>query len=142
MSDTIESPALRQVLVDDDAYRRLIGFDFAPAGGGRVAVKLTIGPQHCNRAGALHGGIAPALLTVAGALATYHADPGITFANNVAMSLNYLRSARSGRLRTEAVVEQLSGTLAHVSLRLILDDKECIVTAQAAYRLRREPAKA
>jgi len=142
MSTPIRSPALERVLVEDDPYRALIGFGFEESEDGGVAVTLAIGPQHCNRAGALHGGIAPALLTVAGALAVYRADPTVVFANNVAMSLNYLRSASSGHLVTVARVEQHGSNLAHVSMRLILDGKECLCTAQAAYRLRRDKPKA
>jgi uncharacterized protein (TIGR00369 family) len=138
VSQPLNSPALERVLSEDDPYRSLIGYGFETLGDGRVAVTLAIGPQHCNRAGTLHGGIGPALLTVAGALAIYHADPTVSFANNTAMSLAYLRSAERGRLSTTAEVEQLGGNLAHVSMRLLLDAKECLCTAQAVYRLRRE----
>lgn len=137
-SQPLRSPAIDRVLSEDDPYRALIGYGFEVGGDGRVAVTLTIGPQHRNRASALHGGIAPALLTVAGALAIYHADPTVTFANNTAMNLAYLRSTESGRLTTAATVEQLGGNLAHVSMRLLLDGQECLCTAQAVYRLRRE----
>ena len=137
-SQPLRSLALDRVLSEDDPYRALIGYGFAPEADGRAAVTLALGPQHCNRAGYVHGGIAPALLTVAGALAIYRVDATVTFANNTAMNLAYLRTAQRGALSTVAEVEQLGGNLAHVSMRLLLDGGECLCTAQAVYRLRRE----
>jgi uncharacterized protein (TIGR00369 family) len=135
----LQSSALKRVLSEADPYRALIGYGFEIGADGRVAVTLAIGPQHCNRAGQLHGGVGPVLLTVAGALAIYHADPTVTFANNTTMTLSYLRTAQDGRLATLAEVEQLGGNLAHVSMRLLLDGGAALCTAQAVYRLRREP---
>lgn len=122
-----------------DGVRDLIGYRFR-CKDGAVQVLLAIDERHRNRAGALHGGVAPLLMTVAGALAVYAADSSVVFAANTALSLSYLTGVTGGQVVASGVVERLGGTLAHVTTRLTTQDSgQAVAVGQCVYRLVRSP---
>jgi uncharacterized protein (TIGR00369 family) len=127
--------AMQRAQSAPDGVRDLIGYRFH-CEDGAVQVLLDIDDRHRNRAGALHGGIAPLLMTVAGALAVYAADPSVDFAANTALSLSYLTGVNEGQVVASGVVERLGKTLAHVTTRLTTPHSgKALAVGSCVYRL-------
>ncbi|HQR54474.1 MAG TPA: PaaI family thioesterase [Burkholderiaceae bacterium] len=127
--------ALQRAETAPDGVRDLIGYRFRCTDN-VLQVVLDIDARHRNRAGTMHGGIAPLLMTVAGALAVYAADDTVDFAANTALSLSYLTAVNEGHVVAIGVVERLGGTLAHVSTRLVAQASgEALAVGACVYRL-------
>lgn len=127
--------AMQRAQSSPDGVRDLVGYRFS-CGNGVLQVVLDIDDRHLNRAGALHGGIAPLLMTVAGALAVYAADATVDFAANTALSLSYLTGVSEGQVTAIGMVERLGGTLAHVTTRLAVQPSgEAVAFGACVYRL-------
>jgi uncharacterized protein (TIGR00369 family) len=123
-----------------DAVRDLINYRFR-CRDDVLQVVLEIDDRHRNRAGAMHGGIAPLLMTVAGALAVYAADSTVEFAANTALSLSYLTGVHRGQVVATGIVERLGRTLAHVTVRLTAQSSgEALAVGACVYRLIRSSA--
>ena len=127
--------AMQRALAAPDGVRDLVGYRLQ-CGDGQIEIVLDIDDRHRNRSGALHGGIAPLLMTVAGSLAVYAEDPDVDFAANTSMSLSYLRAIKEGRLVATAMVEHLGRTLAHVTGRLAAcPSGKAVAVGACVYRL-------
>ena len=88
-------------MLDETGAQRLIGFvvDLS-AGDGRARCWLDLGPQHLNRTGVLHGGIATTLLDAASgftASLSASADASAPFVT-VTLDTHYVSAAREGRV--------------------------------------------
>jgi acyl-coenzyme A thioesterase PaaI-like protein len=88
--------ALERAQRATNGTRDLIGFRF-DCEDWVVRVLLEIDERHQNRAGVLHGGIAPLLMASAEALAVYTSDSGVDFAANTVISVFYLNAVK-GRI--------------------------------------------
>ena len=133
--------ALERAQRATDGMRDLVGYRF-DCEDGVVRVLLEIDERHQNRAGVLHGGIAPLLMASAGALAVYTSDSGVDFAANTAISVFYLNAVKGGSIIATGTVERLGRTLAHVTTRLIAHSGEALATGFCVYRLVRSSALA
>lgn len=127
--------AMQRAQSAPDGVRELVGYRFR-CDEGVLQVVLDLDERHRNRAGAMHGGIAPLLMTVAGALAAYAADETIEFAANTSFSLSYLTGVSEGQVVAIGAVERIGGTLAHVTTRLAARPSgEALAVGACVYRL-------
>lgn len=134
--------AMQRAQSAPDGVRDLIGYRIR-FDEGVLQVILDIDKRHCNRAGAMHGGLAPLLMTVAGALAVYAADATVDFAANSALSLSYLTRVTEGRVIAVGTVERIGSTLAHVTTRLTAQSSgEALAVGACVYRLLRSSSAA
>lgn len=85
--------------VEQDAFARFLGIESLEYGDGRATARLTVGPQHLNSAGTLHGGAIFSLADVAfSAAANSHG----VLALSIDASISYFQALRSGTLTAEA----------------------------------------
>lgn len=91
-----------------DTYRDtglfgLLGLNLVHSEDGKVTGGLDIGPQHCNRAGAVHGGVLCTMLDFAACAAGLHSGPGepVRLAVTLSMATQFTKAATNGHLRVE-----------------------------------------
>ena len=60
-----ESGAMSGIPRDEPAFHKLLGARLIEKEGGRARYELTVGPDHLNRRGVAHGGVATSLLDAA-----------------------------------------------------------------------------
>lgn len=85
-----------------DGLDRLLGFDFTEVSGDRVVVSWTVGPQHLQPFGIVHGGTYCAAHETAASIAgqAWLRDGGLVVGVN--NSTDFLRQAREGAQMTSA----------------------------------------
>lgn len=73
---------------------------------GRVVGQLTVGPQHANRAGYVHGGVLCTMIDFAACAAGLHAIPGAPqrFGLTLALTTNFTKAVNKGVLTVEGKV--------------------------------------
>ena len=130
------------LVVGETGAQRLLGFVVDVGGGdGRARAWLDLGPQHLNRHGVLHGGIAATLLDVAsGFTASLSADSqaGALFLT-VALDTQFVAPARSGRVTATARVTGGGRSLLFVAAELTGEDGTLIAASTGVFK--RSPAK-
>ena len=111
----IDLAAAQQVLATQP-FNDVVGARLTAFGGGEAVLELDITDQHRQQFGLVHGGVL-----------AYCADNALTFAAGTVLgagiltaevAVRYLRPARDGRLRTEAIVEYHDRSLAVCSARV------------------------
>jgi uncharacterized protein (TIGR00369 family) len=101
------------------------GFD-----GDEYVVTLAVRPRHLNIGGLVHGGVLCSLLDTAMARSFFMADGGRTLsAATLEMKINFLGSARVGRLEARGRVAHRTRRTAYVEGRVV--DAEGRVIARA-----------
>jgi uncharacterized protein (TIGR00369 family) len=119
-----------RVKANDVPVARLIGFQPTEFGEGRATVMLTVGPQHANPMGTLHGGILCDIADAAMGIAfTTTLGPDETF-TTVELKMNFFRPVWQARLKAEGVVVQRGRTIGYVECA-ISDEKERVVAKAA-----------
>ena len=96
------------------SFRHLLGYETAAWCEGYAEIGLTIGPDHMNRLGKVHGGVYATLLDAAmGHCVTWCAVPGHT-RKSVTMSLttSFLQGVDQGILTATARLESVDGRIA------------------------------
>ena len=85
--------------IDQDAFARHLGIELLEYGVGRATAQLTVGPQHLNSAGTVHGGAIFSLADVAfSAAANSHG----MLALSIDASISYFQALQGGTLTAEA----------------------------------------
>jgi acyl-CoA thioesterase len=85
--------------VEQDAFARHLGIELLKYGDGRATARLTVGPQHLNSAGTLHGG---AIFSLADAAFSAAANSHGVLALSIDASISYFQALQSGTLTAEA----------------------------------------
>jgi uncharacterized protein (TIGR00369 family) len=111
----LDLEAAQQVL-GAQPFNDLVGARLTAFREGEAVLELDIADRHRQQFGLVHGGVL-----------AYCADNALTFAAGTvlgaeiltpAVTVNYLRAAREGRLRARAVVEHHDGRLATCTARI------------------------
>jgi 1,4-dihydroxy-2-naphthoyl-CoA hydrolase len=103
-------------------FNRAIGLSFTKATADEVAAELTIGPEHLQPYGVVHGGIYCAMIeTLASAGAAINAMAQGLSVVGLENHTSFLRAVRSGKLRAVAR-PLLKGRRSHVWEGTITDD--------------------
>lgn len=109
--------------------QRLIGYVIdVGRGDGRARCWLDLGPQHLNRHGVLHGGIATMLLDSAcGATGSLTVDEGgrAPFLT-VSLTTQFVAPVSAGRVTATGTVTGGGRSLLYISAEL-LDDQGCVI---------------
>jgi uncharacterized protein (TIGR00369 family) len=85
----------------DSGFQALIGYRIVQWSEGLAIVELSIGPQHLNRSGVLHGGVLTTLIdTVCGYAGCYCAVPGrVRRAVTLSLTTNFTGQVGDGVLK-------------------------------------------
>lgn len=83
-----------------------LGIELVHSEEGRMVGGLTIGPEHLNRAGFVHGGVLCTLMDFAACGAGLHAEQGEPqrYGITLALTTNFTKAANKGRLTVEGRV--------------------------------------
>lgn len=116
-------------------YRTLIGYRTAQWREGYGEVQLTIGPQHLNTIGLVHGGIYMSLLDVAlGHAVSFCTVPGnARFSTTVSLTTSFLKGAKGGVLTAIGRVEGVEGRMATGAGEVRDEDGELCAVGQATF---------
>ena len=85
--------------VQQDHFARHIGVELLEYGGGRARARMTIGKQHMNSAGTVHGG---AIFSLADAVFSVASNSHGTLAMAINVSISFFKSVAEGTLVAEA----------------------------------------
>lgn len=116
-------------------YRTLIGYRTSAWREGYGEVQLTVGPQHLNTIGIVHGGVYMSLLDVAlGHAVAFCTVPGhFRFSTTVSLTTSFLKGAKSGVLTAIGRVDGVDGRLATGSGEVRDAAGELCAVAQASF---------
>ena len=118
---------------EPDAFARLLGMELLEVADGRARVALTVGPQHGNFLGLVHGGAVFSLADAA--LAAASNSQGDTAVATV-VTIHLLQASHAGdRLLAEAAQEHRTGRLALYRItvvRLPAEDLVAVAEGQVA----------
>lgn len=115
--------------VNDVPVARLIGFKAKEIADGRSTVVLSVGPQHANPMGTLHGGILCDIADAAMGMAfasTLAEDESFT---TVELKINFFRPIRQAELKAEGVVLQRGRTIGYVQCSITDEQNRLIARA-------------
>lgn len=91
--------------------------------------------EFCNPAGFIQGGILSAMLDDTMGPAVFAMTEGRLYTATISLTVNFLASAKPGRIVGEARVMQLGKTVAFIEGRLTAQDGTLLATATANARL-------
>jgi uncharacterized protein (TIGR00369 family) len=115
---------------NDVAVARLIGFEAKDVADGHATVTLSVGPQHANPMGTLHGGILCDIADAAMGLAFASTLAPEETLTTVELKINFFRPVWQARLRAEGTVVQRGQTMGYVECTIT--DEENRLVAKAA----------
>jgi acyl-CoA thioesterase len=121
-------------------FGRLIGIKFILAKEGRSRCLLEVGEQHHNPNGIVHGGVTYSMVDQAMGAAVYSALPKDEYASTLEIKINYLRTAKDGRLDCEGWLVQREGTLALLEAE-VRQGEALVAKALGTYLVMPRPAK-
>ena len=129
------------LITAETGTQRLLGYVLDVGGGdGQARCIMELGPQHLNRQGMLHGGLAATLLDSAmGATGSLSVDPdGRHPFTTLSLTVNYVAPGRPGRVEAAGRIAGggrstlfIEGTLRH-------QDGTLIATATGVFRKSRQ----
>jgi uncharacterized protein (TIGR00369 family) len=116
-------------------FRTHLGYRTRAWREGYGEVELTVGPQHLNPLGIVHGGVYASLLDMAmGAAVCFCATPGnARYASTVSLTTTFLAGATSGTLVAVGRVDGVEGRIATVSGEVIDADGRLLVAGQGSF---------
>ena len=115
----------------------LLGWHLLDArpGEGWIRIGFEGKREFCNPAGFIQGGILGAMLDDTMGPAVFAMTEGRLYTATISLTVNFLASAKPGRIVGEARVTQLGKTVAFMEGRLIAADGAMLATATANARL-------
>jgi uncharacterized protein (TIGR00369 family) len=102
---------------------------------GWLKVGFDGGPEFCNPAGFIQGGILSAMLDDSMGPAVFVTSEGRFTTATISLTVNFIASARPGPLIVEAQVIQIGKTIAFMEGKLMADDGTVLATASTTARL-------
>lgn len=118
----------------------LVGYDIDLSGGdGKARVTLDLAPKHLNRNGSLHGGIIAMMLDAsAGFAASLASGPGLTPVVTVALNMQYLVPAMSGRVTATGFVKQAGRSICYADAELHDATGKLLATGNGVFKYMRK----
>ena len=92
-------------------------------------------PEFCNPAGFIQGGILSAMLDDTMGPAAFMTSEGRFYTTTISLTVNFMASARPGKIIAEAKVTQLGKTIAFMEGKLMADNGAVLATASTTARL-------
>ncbi|NNE53983.1 MAG: PaaI family thioesterase [Sulfitobacter sp.] len=129
-------PDASQLIRDETGTQTLIGYVVDVSDGVRGRCFLDVGPQHTNRHGVLHGGIASCLLdNASGTTGSLTVDetgkaPFLT----ISMNTHYVAPGRAGRVTATGRVVGGGRSLLYIDAILEQEDGTLIATSSGVFK--------
>ena len=117
---------LHRLLANSPIYGLMLStMRLASVARGTVVTALTLGPEHVNSKGGLHGAVSAVIIDFTTGLAIASRDLREATGASVDMHISYLSSARVGdEVRVETRAERVGGSLAFVTVRIARVDAQ------------------
>ena len=123
-----------QRFVDKDRFARFLGIEFLEIGNGSARAKLTIGENHLNSVGTVHGGV---VFTLADAVFSAACNSRGNVAVAIQVSISYFKAISEGTLVAQAREVDLNRKLGTYSIDISDGDDHLIARFQGtSYRKR------
>lgn len=141
-----EFDALRAALLEGRVvnvagpFEALVGYRVRYDASHGLYLELDLTDKHLNQYGVAHGGVTLTLLDAVGGIGCFFAVPGLRQVATVSLATGFVRAVPPGRVLALASLDQVGGTVAHVSMRLRAEGFEgpLLATGTGAYRLFRQ----
>ena len=105
-------------------------------GGDDVGLaRLTIGPEHLNPNGVVHGAVLFALVDTAMGKATMNAIEAGRFCASIEVSLRFIRPASDGELEAVATVVKRGRSVVHLDARVVGPGERLVATAAGTFAI-------
>lgn len=129
-------PDESQLIRDETGTQTLIGYVVDVSDGVRGRCFLDVGPQHTNRHGVLHGGIAACLLdNASGTTGSLTVDPsGKAPFLTISMNTHYVAPGRQGRVVATGRVVGGGRSLLYIDAVLEHEDGTLIATSSGVFK--------
>lgn len=123
-------------------FRDTIALRTVELGDGRAVMELTIGPEHRNSMGAIHGGVLAALLDNTGGLAGCydHATQTTRKAVTLTLTISFVRSISTGTIRAVGLKHSGGRNIYFSAVEIRDETDELIAFGEATYRLMSDSA--
>lgn len=119
----------------DNPLLESLGIRLLNVGEGRCTFELELGSRHLNRQGTLHGGVSATLLDAAcGYSALSQQDGELGYAVTLMLTISYLDSVSTGRVRAIGEVNRAGRSIYFSSARLVTESGDLIATAQGTFK--------
>jgi uncharacterized protein (TIGR00369 family) len=116
-------------------FHNFLGAEITRREGGVAEFVLELAPHHLNRLGVAHGGVVSALLDSAMGTAVLSAIPEGQWMVTTSLSIQYMGSAKKGRLIAEGRVVRRSDRIAFTRGELRSSGGKLLATASGTYHL-------
>lgn len=116
-------------------FHNFLGARITRREGGVAEFVLDLAPHHTNRLGVAHGGVISALLDSAMGTAVFSAIPDKQWLVTTSLSIQYMGSAKGGRLVAEGRVVRRSDRIAFTEGEVRSSGGKVIATASGTYHL-------
>lgn len=132
----LQQPDERHLIREETGTQRLIGFVLDVSDRAHARCWLDVGPQHTNRHGVLHGGIATTLLDCAfGTTASLTVDetgkaPFLT----ISLTTNYVSAGREGRVTATGTVTGGGRNILYLAGDLVDLEGKVIASATGVFK--------
>ena len=127
----------------EGTFLEFLGFAPTEIRDGFARLEMPVRPDHRNTVGMLHGGVAMAMLDIAGAVSAHGGRSGENVSITVNQFTSFQQAHRGDLLIAEGTTLRRSGSLAFTEAR-ILDpslgdtrDAQTCSTAQCTYKIKR-----
>ncbi|MDF1728406.1 MAG: PaaI family thioesterase [Sulfitobacter sp.] len=129
-------PEEEHLIRDETGTQSLIGYVVDISDGARGRCWLDVGPQHTNRHGVLHGGIAACLLdNASGTTGSLTVDPGgKTPFLTISIQTHYIAPGRAGRVIATGQIMGGGRSLLYIDARLEHEDGTLIATSSGVFK--------
>lgn len=132
----LQQPDESQLIRDETGTQTLVGYvvDISDPAHGRCF--LDLGPQHFNRHGVLHGGIAATLLDNAcGMTGSLSVDPtGQHPFLTISLTTQFLAAGQLGRVTATGTIKGGGRSLLYIDAELVHEDGTVIATSTGVFK--------
>ena len=115
--------------------RQFLGMEVSGDDPATGTAHLTIGPEHLNPNGVVHGAVVFALVDTAMGKATMDVIEAGRFCASIEVSLRFLRPAAVGALRAVATVVKRGRSVVHLDAHVHGDDDRLVATAAGTFAI-------
>ena len=115
--------------------QEFLGMELSGVDAGSGTAGITVGAEHANPNGVVHGAVLFALVDTAMGKATMSLlDDGL-YCASVELSLRFIRPASAGSLSAEATVVKRGKNIVHLDARVHDDDERLIATSSGTFAI-------
>lgn len=112
---------------------RRLGMATRPTGTGSAESRLTVGPEHLNPHGAVHGAVIFAMVDTAMGAATMSVLPEGRLCASIDVQLRFLAPVFDGSLRATAEVVKAGKKVVHLQARVLDHDGRVVAFGTGAF---------